>query len=223
MCNLNYSYSKVYIAVYIYYHKCFNVIIMKRKIMLGIFIIAIICISSGAYAVLSENATVSSDDATNIADNDIQINTDNSKVIPVQDDSFNPQIAQSGVIKEEAKDLVYIGKYAHYNVEDGLADRYIICVECGGFVAIGEVTNPLPDAALCHHFMGYLGSGYKEGSYSHDDAYNLWEISGYKVYDDGSKVHEDNIINEEIIKQCTNPDDEVPLVDLTPCDDSITS
>ena len=61
--------------------------------MLGIFIIAIICISSGAYAVLSENATVSNDDTTNIADNDIQINTDNSKLIPVQDDSISTQIA----------------------------------------------------------------------------------------------------------------------------------
>ena len=194
---------------------------MKRKIMLGILIIAIICISSGAYAVLSENATASND-STDIADNDIQINTDNSKVIPVQGDSINTQVAQSGVIKEDVKDVVYIGKYAHYNVGDGLADRYIMCVECGGFVPIGEVTNSLPDAALCHHFMGYLGSGYKECSYSHDDAYDIWVSVGQKVYDDGSKVHEDQIINEDIIKQCTNPDDEVPLVDLTPCDDSIT-
>lgn len=219
MCNLNYAYGKVYITVYIYYHKCFNVIIMKRKIMLGIFIIAIICISSGAYAVLSENATVSNDDTTNIADNDIQINTDNSKLIPVQDDSISTQIAQSGVIKDEANDVVYIGKYAHYNVEDGLADRYIMCVECGGFVAIGDVTNPLPDAALCHHYMGVLGPDYKDYSYSRDEVYQIWNENGQKVYDDGSNL---SVLGYPIhLEQGACDDvDEVPLMDLTPSDDA---
>lgn len=195
---------------------------MKRKIMLGILIIAIICISSGAYAVLSENATASSDDTTNIADNDIQINTDNSKLIPVQDDSFNTQIAQSGVIKEGAKDIVYIGKYAYYNVEDGLADRYIVCVECGGFVAIGDVTNPLPDAALCHHYMAELGQDYKDYSFSREEAYRIWDERGQPVFDDGSNL---SVLGYPIhLEQGACDDvDEVPLMDLTPCDDSITS
>ena len=37
-----------------------------KKIMVGVLIIAIICISSGAYAVLSENAEVSKDNNINI-------------------------------------------------------------------------------------------------------------------------------------------------------------
>ena len=103
-----------------------------------------------------------------------------------------------------------------------------ICAECGGYIPIGEVTTPLPNAALCHGFKGILDGDYKNFAVSYNDAYDTWVKNGMPVYDDGSNlskwgdpIHQEvdnpdsNIVN-------TNSEIDMPLVDPTPCDNSIT-
>ena len=46
----------------------------------------------------------------------------------------------------------YINAHGLYYLESsGFTDMYIQCVECGGFIPIGPITNPLPKAAICHY------------------------------------------------------------------------
>lgn len=204
---------------------------MRKKILIGILVIALISVTSVAYAFLSENTDVSSVDNTNVADNtNIPVNTDNS--VQAYDNQNNNPINQNNPYSSAntADELVYIGLYAHYPKSEGITDYYIQCVECGGYIPIGEVTTPLPDAALCHGFNGGLGGNYKNFALSYEDAYNTWVECGMPVYDNGSNLsvtgqpihqHVDN--PENLIEVTVNPDNDMPLVDLTPCDDSITN
>ena len=166
---------------------------MRKKVIIGILIIALISVTSVAYAILSENADVSSVDNTNVADNtNIPVNTDN----PVQayDNQNNNPINQNTVTTNQYSSAntgdgeVYVGLYAHYPKSEGMADYYIKCVECGGYIPIGEVTTPLPDAALCHGFNGGLSGNYKNFAVSYEEAYNTWVEYGMPVYDDGSNL-----------------------------------
>ena len=201
---------------------------MRKKIIIGILIIALISVTSVAYAFLSENADVSSVDNTDVADNaNIPVNTDNSvQAYDNQNTITNNQYSSANT----ANGLVYVGLYAHYPESEGIADYYIRCVECGGFIPIGEVTTPLPDAALCHGFNGGLSGNYKNFAVSYEDAYNTWVDYGMPVYDDGSNlsvtgqpIHQHVDDPENLIEVTVNPDNDMPLVDLTPCDDSITN
>lgn len=201
---------------------------MRKKIIIGILIIALISITSVAYAFLSENTDVSSVDNTDVADNtNIPVNTDNSvQTYDNQNTITNNQYSSANT----ANGLVYVGLYAHYPESEGIADYYIRCVECGGFIPIGEVTTPLPDAALCHGFNGGLSGNYKNFAVSYEDAYNTWVDYGMPVYDDGSNlsvtgqpIHQHVDDPENLIEVTVNPDNDMPLVDLTPCDDSITN
>ena len=75
---------------------------------------------------------------------------------------------------------------AYYLESEGLTDRYIVCVDCGGLIPIGPITNPLPKAAICHH-NDMSGLNFYEtvkDSYSRDEAYNFWVEEGKPVYDD---------------------------------------
>ena len=119
--------------------------------------------------------------------------------------------------------IVKVGKNAHYVKSDGLEDRYIICVECGGYVPIGEVTTPLPDAALCHNFMGYLGPSYQSYSLSYDEAYKIWVDNGQRIQNDGSEHHIDTHISQEIIDHNTGADEGLQNVVLDLSDDSTTA
>lgn len=208
---------------------------MRKKVIIGILIIALISVTSVAYAILSENADVSSVDNTNVADNtNIPVNTDN----PVQayDNQNNNPINQNTVSTNQYSSAntgdgeVYVGLYAHYPKSEGMADYYIKCVECGGYIPIGEVTTPLPDAALCHGFNGGLSGNYKNFAVSYEEAYNTWVEYGMPVYDDGSNlsdagnpIHQQTGNPEDLVEANVNPDNDMPLVDLTPCDDSITN
>ena len=195
-----------------------------KKIILGVLVIAFICITSGAYAFLSENATVSSVDNTNIVYNNIPVNTDDSVQV-----SSNPNIMpNSQQVNENDDMLVYVGSYAYYPKSEGVTDYYIKCVECGGYIPIGEVTTHLPDAALCHGFKGILSGDYKNFAVSYDDAYNTWVKYGMPVYDDGSNlskwgdpIHQE-VDDPDIYLVNTNSEIDMPLVDPTPCDNSIT-
>ena len=201
---------------------------MRKKIIIGILIIALISVTSVAYAFLSENTDVSSVENTDVADNtNIPVNTDNSvQTYDNQNTITNNQYSSANT----ANGLVYVGLYAHYPESEGIADYYIRCVECGGFIPIGEVTTPLPDAALCHGFNGGLSGNYKNFAVSYEDAYNTWVDYGMPVYDDGSNlsvtgqpIHQHVDDPENLIEVTVNPDNDMPLVDLTPCDDSITN
>jgi len=205
---------------------------MRKKIIIGILIIALISVTSVAYAFLSENANISSVDNTNVADNNIPVNTDNS--VQVYNNQNNNPINQNTITNNQYSSkntdgLVYVGLYAHYPKSEGMADHYITCVECGGYIPIGEVTTPLPDAALCHGFNGGLSGNYKNFAVSYEDAYNTWVEYGMPVYDDGSNlsaggepIHQQDVGNPDNFETNVNPDNDMPLVDLTPCDDSIT-
>ena len=190
-----------------------------KKIMFVALIVALICVTSGAYAFLSENATVSNDDSSSIeVNNDVGINSDDSGQIELSDSQKNIQ----NIYPKVEDDIVYIGTYAFYHKEDGIADYYIKCIECGGYVAIGDVTNALPDAALCHHFKGNLAPNYKDYAISYDDADDDWAGHGCPVYDDGSGLSaQGNPIHREVdlssIQVDDDPDNGMPLVDLTPC------
>ena len=194
-----------------------------KKIMIGVLIIALICVSSGAYAVLSENATVSNDDVADIADSDIQIDTNNSNEVQEQDSSSIAQTTQPRVVKEiNGEKVVYVGSYAYYKESEAMDDYYIRCAECGGFIPIGEATHHLPDAALCHNFKGFFSDEYKDFAKSYDYAYNTWIEDGQPVYDDGSgisingrQIHEDVPNIDELTSQNQNADNDMPLVDLT--------
>ena len=144
---------------------------MRKKLMLVALIVALICVTSGAYAFLSENATVSNDDATiSETNDDIQVNLDdlNQSALSVV------QTPIQNNYPDVKDDLVYIGTYAYYHKDDGIADYYIKCAECGGYVAIGDVTHPLPDAALCHNFKAVLADNYKDYAESYDEVYSRW-------------------------------------------------
>lgn len=197
-----------------------------KKIILGVLVIAFICVTSGAYAFLSENASVPSlDDNTNIAYNNISVNTDDS----IQVYSDQDIIPTSQNVNENDDMLVYVGSYAYYLKSEGITDYYIKCIECGGYVPVGEVTTHLPNAALCHGFKGSFSGNYKDFAVSYDDAYNDWVKNGMPVYDDGSNlskdgdpIHQDVDDYELHILLNTNADIDMPLVDPTPCDNSIT-
>ena len=187
-----------------------------KKIMIGVLIIAFVCISSAAYAVLSENATVSNEDNANVlkiednntndVNNNIQVKSDNLKEKVAVEKSISLPAAQASAEKVNDQ-IVKVGKYAHYLKSDALNDRYIICVECGGYVPIGEVTTPLPDASLCYNFMGSFGPSYKEGSISYDEAYKIWVDNGQRIQNDGSEYHIDSLISQEIIDHNTGADE----------------
>ena len=145
-------------------------------------------------------------------DNDANVNNDTNLVNDVKDASSS-ESSLNNVINDFVDlqhDYGYIvdvdGELRHYINDngayylesDGLVDRYIQCVDCGGFIPIGPITNPLPKAAICHH-NDMVGMGnfseYGEISVSRDKAYNVWVDRGMPVCDDihsevnANKVH----------------------------------
>ena len=90
----------------------------------------------------------------------------------------------------------YINDNLGYYLEsEGLTDRYIQCANCGGFTPVGDITNPLPKAAICHcNSLGGLLENYKDFTVSRDEAYNWWVENGMPVYDED---HLNNFTNRQ--------------------------
>ena len=104
----------------------------------------------------------------------------------------------------------YISETAYYLESVGLTDKYIRCAECGGFVPVGDITNPLPKAAICHcNGIGAI-SGYKDFTYSRDEAYNMWIEEGMQAYYEDYLNYYTNHIYSIYCKDC---DGFVPLTE----------
>lgn len=163
-----------------------------------IVLVAVICISSGAFAMWSNHLM---ENVTDNIDNSANVNNDNNLVNDVKDVSSSKSSLNNiindfvklqhtyGYVADVDGELRhYINdKGAYYLESEGLADRYIQCVDCGGFIPIGPITNPLPEAAICHHNdMDKLGniSEYGDICVSRDKAYYHWALRGMPVCDD---------------------------------------
>lgn len=156
-------------------------------------LIAVICISSGAFAILSnqpsdnmnENNTFNYDSF----EGDVKdINSSESifNIIRKNMDDYW-QYTYGYLVNVDGELRHYINHNGAYYLEsEGLVDRYIQCIECGGWIPIGHITNPLPKAAVCHYndmnSNSYF-SGYSQFSISRDEAYNFWVERNKPVYD----------------------------------------
>ena len=176
---------------------------MIKKVIVGL--ILLICICSGAFSVIFYYNPTNSSDIDNADSSSIIENTNNEVIKPIEnnplmkyidhvDDTL--QYSYGYVVNVNGELRHYINNYGVYYLEsEGLTDRYISCVECGGFHPIGEITNPLPKAAICHHDnVNVLAPNYKDFSYSRDEAYNLWVEYGKPVFDE---FHLSNFTNSE--------------------------
>lgn len=166
---------------------------MFKKVM--ILLIAVIFVSSGAFALISNYALENTNDSENNSlVNDIKDmsfsesflnNIKNDNIM----DGFNDywQYTFGYLVNVDGELRHYINDNGAYYLEsEGILDRYIQCVDCSGFIPIGKITNPLPKAAICHH-NDMSGLNFSEAikySYTRDEAYNLWVYEGMPVYDD---------------------------------------
>lgn len=179
---------------------------MFKKII--IVLIVVICISSGAFAILSNHLMDNTIDNTNNDANNDDVNINNDAILinevnvassseltlnNIINDFGDLQYTYGYVANVDGELRHYVNEYGAYYLEsEGLADRYIQCVDCGGFIPIGPINNPLPEAAICHHndmraisIDAILNSSeYGEFSVSRDKAYNVWVERGMPVCDD---------------------------------------
>ena len=175
---------------------------MFKKVI--ILLIAVICVSSGAFAIISNYSPENTNDSTNHSlVNDIKdISSSESFLNNIKNDNimdgFNDywQYTFGYLVNVDGELRHYINDNGAYYLEsEGLTDRYIVCVECGGFVPIGEITNPLPKAAICHHndIAPIFNLSDVTLSYSRDEAYNMWINESMPVYDD---IHSEIDVNK---------------------------
>ena len=156
-------------------------------------LVVIVCVSSGAFAIFSEYTASVIDNNTT----DTNVNVDS--ISNVKEVSYSNYFSDFddcwqysyGFVKNVDGELRhYINTHGVYYLEsDGLVDMYIQCVECGGFIPIGSITNPLPKAAICHYNDAggvKIGSDYsREYTTSRDEAYHMWaDDYGKIVFDD---------------------------------------
>ena len=134
------------------------------KIKIGIIAIFVIFLVGGCYAVyhgndVTSNAATdisSSPNAPNAPDNDV-----NNQPNTLQNDNINTakDISQNNNINNYASALKIIyrqipGVAVFVNTDIDYTDLYLQCVVCGGFIALGEVTEALPEDALCPDLCG---------------------------------------------------------------------
>lgn len=65
------------------------------------------------------------------------------------------------------------------NVHDDFTDKYMLCMDCGRFFALGNVTTPLDDIMICDHPNHFGGNVYIDGDnqavISPEEARNSWD------------------------------------------------
>ena len=165
---------------------------MFKKVM--ILLIAVICVSSGAFALISNYGLENTNDSENNSlVNDIKDMSSESFLNNIKNDNimdgFNDywQYTFGYLVNVDGELRHYINDNGAYYLEsEGILDRYTQCAECGGYIPIGKITNPLPKAAICHHNdIGELDfSEAIKYSRTRDEVYNLWVYHGMPVYDD---------------------------------------
>ena len=174
---------------------------MFKKVI--ILLIAVICVSSGAFALISNYGLENTNDSENNSlVNDIKDMSSESFLNNIKNDNIMDdfkdywQYTFGYLVNVDGELRHYINDNGAYYLEsEGLTDRYIVCVECGGFVPIGEITNPLPKAAICHHndIAPIFNLSDVTLSYSRDEAYNMWINESMPVYDD---IHSEIDVNK---------------------------
>ena len=187
---------------------------MIKKAIIGL--ILLVCICSGVFSVISYYNPTNNSDIINTDSNSIIGNTkDDFKSIEINpltnyigyiDDTL--QYSYGYVVNVDGELRHYISETAYYLESEGLIDRYIRCVVCGGFIPVGEITNPLPKAAICHCNNISAISDYKDFSYSRDEAYNSWVEEGMQTYTEDYFKYYTNTIYSIYCKDC---DGFVPL------------
>ena len=165
---------------------------MIKKVIIGL--ILLVCICSGVFSVMSYYNPTNDSDIDNTDSSSIIGNTNNDVIKSIENNPLTNyinhiddtlQYSYGYVVNVNGELRHYLNNDSYYLESEGLTDRYILCVECGGLVPIGEITNPLPKEAICHHF-GASGAikDYEKFTYSRDEAYNLWVEYGRPVFDE---------------------------------------
>lgn len=154
-----------------------------KKIIIGVLLIAVICIS-GTYALLSDVSDSSSEtDESTSAD----LNSDDS--VSSVDDSISQSNEINTLTKSDILQIFNLEDKEEYSLDESLSvviandsiksndliDRYVQCVVCGGFAPVGPVENPLPsDIKLCNCHEGSLDLVSLENqTYSRDEVCDL--------------------------------------------------
>ncbi|WP_407378914.1 hypothetical protein [Methanobrevibacter sp.] len=69
------------------------------------------------------------------------------------------------------------------NVHDDFTDKYILCIDCGRYVVLGNVTVPLDDIMICDHPTHFGGKNYfnvnSPAVISREEALDTWNDSPY--------------------------------------------
>ena len=167
---------------------------MIKKVIIGL--ILLVCICSGAFSVIYHYNPTNTSDIDNTDSSNIIGNTNNEDFKSIENNPLTNyinhiddtlQYSYGYVVNVNGELRHYINNYGAYYLEsEGILDRYIQCVDCGGFIPIGEITNPLPKAAICHHndIAPIFNLSDVTLSYSRDEAYNMWVEEGKPVCDD---------------------------------------
>lgn len=188
---------------------------MIKKVIIGL--ILLVCICSGAFSVIYHYNPTNTSDIDNTDSSNIIGNTNNEDFKSIENNPLTNyinhiddtlQYSYGYVVNVDGELRHYISETAYYLESEGLIDRYIRCVVCGGFVPIGDITNPLPKSAICHCNSISEISDYKDSSYSRDEAYNSWVEEGMQTY---SEDYFNYYTNQLYSIYCKNCDGFVPL------------
>ena len=169
-----------------------------KKVILAVLLIAVVCITSGAYALFSDNADISDSTPAKLdSAKDIDLNLNDLKEI--NSNSHNSVSDSNNILQSndqgKSNNLNNLESFVE-NIEDAyghslnepfvvnaddsindndLTDRYVQCVICGGFIPLGSVENPLPsNVKTCSHPSGSFDlNDLEKQSYSRDEVCKL--------------------------------------------------
>ena len=166
---------------------------MIKKVIIGL--ILLVCICSGAFSVIYHYNPTNTSDIDNTDSSNIIGNTNNEDFKSIENNPLTnyinhiddtSQYSYGYIVNVNGELRHYLNNVSYYLESEGILDRYTQCAECGGYIPIGKITNPLPKAAICHHNdIGELDfSEAIKYSRTRDEVYNLWVYHGMPVYDD---------------------------------------
>lgn len=135
-----------------------------KKMTVIISLIAIICLISGGYALISsdngnindvDNVVVSDEVKDNIISSELLDISQNNELFSIFDKEISKEIFTASlnnvlnpsIISKESNEEINLNNYFPYG-DPVFTDRYSQCV-CGKFFPLGPVTDPIPDWAIC--------------------------------------------------------------------------
>jgi hypothetical protein len=166
---------------------------MIKKVIIGL--ILLVCICSGAFSVIYHYNPTNTSDIDNTDSSNIIGNTNNEDFKSIENNPLTnyinhiddtSQYSYGYIVNVNGELRHYLNNVSYYLESEGILDRYTQCAECGGYIPIGKITNPLPKAAICHHnnISGLDFSEVIKDSCTRDEAYNRWVYGGMPVCDD---------------------------------------